>query len=281
MKFDLLKGIKIRYLFIKMFSISFLGIIILILYAKGFGRTLTSADVEIIAFIIVSLWFLLLLTFLRKYKINISNFIMKPLKKRFIFEVPVFLLLTYLGGIGIILVILFIVYHINPHVLEITNSCLREEPIKYNSTFITSISFIGGVLVGPITEEFIFRGVLLNRLYSKYGISKSIIYSSLLFFIMHLKPNPILLFLGISSCILVYKYKSLIPSMLLHVINNFIVFMRDLDISNRQTPSNDLNIDFSTLLTGSILFGIYIFYIYKNYPKHQSLNLSDIKDNQL
>lgn len=267
---DLFKEIKTRYLFMQMFLTLFLGVIVLVVYSIVLEKNLTSNDLMVIPVVITSLWFLLALILLKKNNIKISEVIGKPSKKRFIFEVPVSYIVSYLGGVGVILIMFYLVYKINPHFLDILNENLGDPPTKYDTSLIKILGFLGSVIVAPITEELIFRGILLRRLYSKYSINKSIIYSSLLFFIIHLSPNPIILFLGVTCAILVYKYKSLIPGVLLHIANNFIVFMRDLHMNTEQNLSNDLNVDFSFLIFGVILLGVYILYIYKNYPRKQS-----------
>lgn len=278
MKFDLLEGIKIRYLFIQMLVLLFLGVIALIFYLIIF-HGMSTGSVEIFVLIISILWLLLVLRFLKKHNISIKNFIEKPSNKRYIFEVPLSLLLTYLGGIGLILIITFLVYNINPNILEFANSDVGKIYFNNNLIFIAIVNFLGIVVIGPISEELIFRGVLLSSFYIKYGIKKSIIYSSLIFFIMHISLNPLIFFLGISCCILVYKYKSLIPSIILHITNNLLVFLRDFySSSNVQNFSNDLKINVSILIIGSILLLIYFFYIYKNSSKLKFFNLSNINN---
>lgn len=268
MELNSLKSTKVRYLFIQMFFALFLGIIIMIIFGKVFNCKISSYSVELISSIITFCWLLLAIRFLKKEKINLKNFIGKPLKKRFIFEVPISFLITYIGGVGFILIILSLVYKINPQFLNSLSSKLKDEPRNYISTSMIIVSFIGSVIVAPITEEIIFRGILLRKIYSKWGVKKSILYSSFVFFIIHLRPNPILLFLGISCAILVYKYKSLVPGMILHIINNFIVFFRDLKSTTNGELSKNLNGSFGLLIIGIILFLIYLIYIYKNYPKN-------------
>lgn len=268
MELNLLKGIKVRYLFIQMFFTLFLGVIAMIIFGKVFNCKISPYNVELISSIITFCWFLLAIRFLKKYNIKLTHFIGKPLKKRFIFEVPVSFLITYIGGVGFILIILSLLYKINPQFLNSLSSKLKDEPHNYMSTSMIIVGFIGSVIVAPITEEIIFRGILLKKIYSKCGVKKSILYSSLIFFIIHLRPNPILLFLGISCAILVYKYKSLVPGMILHMINNFIVFFRDLKSTTNGDLSENLNGGFGLLIIGTILFFIYLVYIYKNYPKN-------------
>ncbi|WP_392486546.1 CPBP family intramembrane glutamic endopeptidase [Haloimpatiens sp. FM7315] len=282
MELNIFKKTKIRYLFIKIFCVMVLGILGLVIYSKGFKKDVNSYDIELLAVIISSLWLILVCSFLKKNNINIEEFIGRPSRKTFVFEVPLSFLVTYIGGIGCILAMLYVFYKINPEISSIFNSeLIKKETLEYSSMSIIILSFIGSVVIAPITEELIFRGVLLRRLYSKYGINKSIIYSSLIFFIMHLRPNPILLFLGISLGILTYKYKSLIPSITLHMLNNIIVFISDANRLSANGANNDLNINLGFLIIGGAVFLIYIFYIYKNFRniKHSLLNIKMTGEN--
>lgn len=267
MNIELFKETKTRYLFIQILSVLILGTIILIGLSKLCKIRITDNYLEIFSLVITLMWFLLTLRFMRKNNISIATLVGKPSKKRFIVEVPVTLIITYIGSIGLILIMLFLVHCINPNILNSLQSKLVSKPSELNTTFITIISFAGGVIAAPIAEEFIFRGILMNRLYNKYGLIKSIIFSSLVFFVMHINPNPMLLCLGISCSILVYKYKSLMPSIILHMCNNLYTFMRDLNSIGSHSFPNDFGIDVGFFVLGSILFIIYLVYAYVSLKK--------------
>ncbi|QXE20718.1 CPBP family intramembrane glutamic endopeptidase [Clostridium sp. 001] len=265
MDFELLKGTRTRYLFLKMLCILALGIGILVVLGKIFKVHLTDSYIEICALIITVLWFLITLKFMKNNNINVYDFVKKPSKKGFALELPVNLIITYMGGMGFILIMLVLVSYINPTMLSSVQSNLVNKSPKINTNFIIGISFMSIVIIVPIVEEFIFRGVLMGRLYNKYGMGKSILFSSVIFFIMHLNINPMLLLLGISCALLVYKYKSLVPSIILHMCNNFITFINGLKSSGG--GNNLLNVNSSFMIAGIILFIIYVLYSYRNYRK--------------
>lgn len=239
----------------------------MIVCSKVLKMHITDRYIEIISAIITIIWFLIVLKFMRENGISISNFIRRPLKSKFILEVPVSLIITYLGGAGFILLILSLVNCINPAMLNSISSNLSNKSPKIDTMFMIVISFISSVIIAPMVEEFIFRGILMGRLYNKYGMGKSIIFSSIIFFFMHLNINPMLLLLGISCAILVYKYKSLIPSIVLHACNNFIVFIGGLKRNSGVSKNDLLNINSSFIIGGIILVTIYLFYSYRNYRK--------------
>mgnify|MGYP000844606429 FL=1 len=264
---ELLKDTKTRYFFVELLFVLAFGILILFVLAKVFHIHMTDGDLQIAALLITVAQFLLVMEFLKKNNIKVAEIIGKPSKKKFIFEIPVTLVVTYIGSIGLILILLALVQLVNPSILEGLESSLTSSSINMTSTFVVVISIFSAAIVAPIVEEFIFRGILMNRLYNKYGLLKSVIYSSLIFFIMHINPNPMLLCLGVSCAFLVYKYKSLIPSMVLHACNNFIVSLRDVYDSTENSSSSSFNADYSFFTLGSILFGMYVLYLYISFRK--------------
>ncbi|MBE6671033.1 MAG: CPBP family intramembrane metalloprotease [Ruminococcaceae bacterium] len=76
-------------------------------------------------------------------------------------------------------------------------------------------------LLPAITEEFIFRGILLSE-YSSYGVSTAIILSSAMFSMLHFSLNQffVYFFCGVVTAYAVYITQSLFAAMLLHFLNN-------------------------------------------------------------
>jgi len=77
-------------------------------------------------------------------------------------------------------------------------------------------------IVGPILEEMLFRGAITSVLLKAYTPKKAIIYSALIFGIFHINPAQILtaFLLGLLLAWLFYKTHSLIPGILIHILNN-------------------------------------------------------------
>ncbi|WP_225742778.1 CPBP family intramembrane glutamic endopeptidase [Marinilactibacillus sp. Marseille-P9653] len=89
------------------------------------------------------------------------------------------------------------------------------------------------VIAAPIVEEVFFRGVLMNKWSEKYGVWKGILFSSIIFMIIHFNslffPQLILGFL----CAVVYtKTKKLIYPILTHALYNLIVIIPTLFTSD-------------------------------------------------
>lgn len=87
--------------------------------------------------------------------------------------------------------------------------------------------FIRLCIIAPITEEFLTRGYLLNRLKEKYSTITAIVISSLFFAVLHFNFfNTLYSFLfGVLFALLYLKTKSLIPCIIVHFIHNLMGFI--------------------------------------------------------
>ncbi|MEM6316910.1 MAG: CPBP family intramembrane glutamic endopeptidase [Bacteroidota bacterium] len=85
---------------------------------------------------------------------------------------------------------------------------------------------IGGVIVGPVCEEIIFRGIILEGLSKKYRSTVAIGISALIFGLVHLQPLQIIgaFVAGLVFGWIYLKTQSLWIVILLHVANNAFSF---------------------------------------------------------
>lgn len=77
-------------------------------------------------------------------------------------------------------------------------------------------------LLGPVFEELLFRGAVTDVLLKKYTPAKAIVFSGLIFGIFHLNPVQVVSasLVGFLLAWIYYKTRSLIPCILIHVLNN-------------------------------------------------------------
>ncbi len=75
---------------------------------------------------------------------------------------------------------------------------------------------------GPILEEMLFRGGVTEELLKRLPAGKAILYSALIFGVFHLNPAQIVpaSFVGLLLGWLYYKTRSLIPCIIVHILNN-------------------------------------------------------------
>lgn len=102
--------------------------------------------------------------------------------------------------------------------------------INYNQSNLDDgldfISIIYVALIAPLCEEVIMRGYVLSTL-RKYGVYLSVIVSSFVFGMFHGTVSQIIpcIFIGIILSTLTLKYKSILPSIITHIITNSITIL--------------------------------------------------------
>lgn len=99
-----------------------------------------------------------------------------------------------------------------------------------NATIINTIVIsIQVIIIGPIIEELIFRKILLGKLLEKFSNRpiKAIVYSALIFGIMHLNIiQGVAAFGGGIILGLIYYYtKSIKATIFAHILNNFLIII--------------------------------------------------------
>lgn len=146
--------------------------------------------------------------------------------------------------------------------------------------------FISAVIFAPIWEEIICRGILFQKIAVSKNVFWGIIYSSLFFAVIHFRYDLIPLFIGgVILSLLYLRTKQLLAPILLHFFYNLIVtsrlishhyFNTDSDFSGFMTASRYQE-HFVEHLNSSILFMAFtvpylIYFIYKNFPRHNDIN---------
>lgn len=86
------------------------------------------------------------------------------------------------------------------------------------------LGFISLVVLAPVIEEVIYRGILLQRWGSKYGSTTAILMSSAIFGALHTDPFGAFVF-GILMSYLLIRSNSLVLPILCHAANNLLVWV--------------------------------------------------------
>lgn len=84
------------------------------------------------------------------------------------------------------------------------------------------------VVLAPILEETLFRGLIQGSIAQKYGPTAGILLSALIFGLMHGIPQQVInaFFVGIILGYIYYRTHSLITVILLHALNNGIAYLQ-------------------------------------------------------
>jgi membrane protease YdiL (CAAX protease family) len=126
------------------------------------------------------------------------------------------------------------------------------------------------VVFAPVAEEFIFRGILLQRWSFKWGLRTGIVLSSILFGALHVN-NPVgLTMFGLIMALLYVRTRSLWTPILAHTLNNLLSVLPELLTSETDAPSLTLADFQSSWWVGLVFLGlsapILIHFIRRNWP---------------
>lgn len=91
-------------------------------------------------------------------------------------------------------------------------------------------------LVGPFVEEYVFRGLLLRKWAAKYGVLAGLLGSAALFAVLHPHMSVGAFAFGVVLGVLYLWSGSLLPPVLIHVLNNGLVTMASLS-GDQSRPS--------------------------------------------
>lgn len=162
----------------------------------------------------------------------------------------------------------------NPLLVE---SLLKQKTFLYGSeTFApllhNLLTIIAVLLVAPITEELLFRGILLHRWTVKWGVTPALLISSLLFGVLHANIIGLSVF-GVMMGLLYIKTRTLVVPMICHFLNNLTAL--GLEFTS-QGFGNKEPVDILEQLHSNWWVGIVymtlsapwlITFMYKNWPK--------------
>ena len=164
-------------------------------------------------------------------------------------------------SLGTTLLILAIVCFID---LDMANSLNSSGDDIFTNT--VSVSILT-VITAPILEELLFRVVIFKRLSRIFDVYIGMIFSSILFGILHVELAVVgAIIFGIANCILYLKYRNILIPMTVHFLNNLIVSIPSLFTSSDSITgaenslltlsdaSSYLVVGIITLIIGLILF---------------------------
>ncbi|NEQ25660.1 MAG: CPBP family intramembrane metalloprotease [Microcoleus sp. SIO2G3] len=181
-----------------------------------------------------------------------------------------------LSSLGLFLVSFYLISLAAPQFVStllesIASNSTTETAFPLLNTILTPLVY---VVVAPITEEFLFRGIILQRWATKWGIRPALIVSSIVFGILH--PNFVgLTIFGFVMGLLYLKTRSLAVPIACHAFNNALATI------SVYAPSDGDSADVSTLegLQQNWWIGLVMVamsapfllrFIYKNYPRRDA-----------
>jgi membrane protease YdiL (CAAX protease family) len=78
------------------------------------------------------------------------------------------------------------------------------------------------IIAAPLLEEILFRGIILDGFLKRYSPGKAIVWSSLLFGLIHLNPWQFIaaFAIGLATGWMYWKSRSLLPCIIIHFVTN-------------------------------------------------------------
>ncbi|RGM49864.1 MULTISPECIES: CPBP family intramembrane glutamic endopeptidase [Bacteroides] len=153
-------------------------------------------------------------------------------------------------------------------------------PDWLNQTFsVLQSGWLGIVCIsvlGPILEELLFRGAITKALLRKYSPVKAILISGLIFGLFHVNPAQVVsaALIGFFLAWLYYKTRSLVPCILIHILNNSLSVYLNLKYPEVEELSDLMgNTSFLIFLLVSVLL------LFLSLKKLNEYKLSDININ--
>ncbi len=206
--------------------IAMLGGVYIAIYAAATGatfETIYSQSVNIITLTAVSISGIALISYLlfftkkrRHFKINFKESLsIRPSYEFSVMAILGVFAITMAGGLVTQFVLSFFESETPSHIEAIMNV---ERLLSVESLF----TFLGVVIVAPFFEEFLFRKILLDGLFSKYKPITAMAITSLFFAIFHmnLAQGAYTFFLGFYLAFLYYVSGSYWLVVVVHAINN-------------------------------------------------------------
>jgi len=136
---------------------------------------------------------------------------------------------------------------------------LQSDPIEL------VLLFISIVILAPIVEEIVFRGIFFNLLNKKRSTLTAMILSSLVFGFLHAETMVPTAVIGFVLCFIYHRTGSLLLVMAGHMVNNLIAFSLPLLIGDADPIGTNMQVFGGILILFYIAGAIYfIVYILKN-----------------
>ncbi|WP_308750361.1 type II CAAX endopeptidase family protein [uncultured Anaerococcus sp.] len=153
------------------------------------------------------------------------------------------------AGFGNILLSVFLKIFENNDYINTTLETL-ETMLNYNSTFEYLVLFASVVIIAPILEELLFRGILFSETKKYLNVTASMVINGLCFAIYHMNiiQGINTFFMGMVLSYVYYYRRNIKEAIAIHMVNNFIAMVMDVNY-------------YLTIIMGTIAFISIIFAI--------------------
>jgi|SRR5262245_4780437 len=135
-------------------------------------------------------------------------------------------LCLFIFSLSSIYLIYYLLAYFWPSLLE--SEVINEGSYDPNHSVLNqAMEILRLIVLAPIIEELMFRGIFLSRWATKWGMRRAMVISALLFAILHIEMVGAFLF-ALCMTILYLRYRTLLVPMAAHALNNAMVVAIDL-----------------------------------------------------
>ena len=202
---------KSRHLFGWMLGASIAAVFILLQITEN--PLIIDVALQLVFYVVVPVWFFGY--HFKKRGVKLRQVVFFRGTARWLLPVLGLMALSMAFSIGMVWLLLRALMPIAPSAV---NFVLTPQPLPDELWYLIATGFIVAV-IGPIAEEFVFRGLILNRLIAKFGFWNGLGLSSAVFGIFHIDFFAAFLFAVVAS-LLYLKTGNLLLPILLHIANN-------------------------------------------------------------
>jgi membrane protease YdiL (CAAX protease family) len=228
--------------------------------------------------LILAIYFWMALWIFRKARrnnVNFRRFFQRKVRLRII---PILGLVLALIGFstGAILLLYFGLSHVSPKILAwVTRPDPSPSPNRMVRRTNLLLDCLSTIALAPLIEEVLFRGFLLNRWATKWGIRKAILPAAVVFGAMHIDGIIGASIFGVCMSLLYLKTRALWAPMTAHALNNLVATALGFLGKGRASPTDAITLYKSFPWFGIILFTLstpfLAAFVYRNWPeKNQS-----------
>jgi uncharacterized protein len=163
----------------------------------------------------------------------------------------------------------------SPEAVQELLESLNKQPagLQESNVVLRLLSIAMFVIVAPIVEEMLFRGLLLQRWASKWGIRAGILASSLVFGCLHINPVGLTMF-GLMMAVIYIRSRQLWVTILAHSLNNAIAVLMSALGSQANPGETGPGLTLTALQQawsgGLLMVGVtlpfLLAYLYRNWP---------------
>lgn len=269
---EIFNQMKIRWLALAFFIVNILGGIqigfITITTDKEVDRTLIGLVIDLILAIFIAIYY-----YKKKGENKVSfEFIKERENKK---ELALLILFNIIFAFASVCLIQGIIYYVKPQILK---SILDESPISSDNIFIIILS---ACIRAPLSEEFMFRGIIFTRLRFRFNNTAAVLISSLIFGLGHISLSKVDAFiLGITFCLVFKKYNNIFLNVILHSVYNFLAIIIGsimeisfLNFDILTASDNSIKLSMVISIVFILLSGIYLFkFCMRNWNVRESNN---------